>query len=346
MSDKPTGRSQAALTSELRDRFREATGSTSPAPSRTSNMHMTDAPNGPSRSLDELVGGGASVTPSSQVTPVQDTVVPIDLDRIVDSPYQPRTRYDGTELQLLAEQLRAQGQDEPVRVRHMSDGRYELISGHRRVRAASLIGWKQVDARILDLDDCAAKIATLTSNESHVGLSDFERGTAYQVALTDGLAKNQQEVASMFGCSQGRVSQCLSVARLPEPIAALLRDYPGLLTYRHAKVVREVLEHDANMIGPVLVAVNSMIDEPDLEPEQLRTRCMEAASGTRTRARATVPKIVPDSSGVSMFTVRSNKRNLVVGFNTALSDAHRSEVEKQVLAALKSIVENLPKNSN
>jgi ParB family chromosome partitioning protein len=350
MANSSSSRSQADLTAELQARLRQSGNATAPAatpvapaaPARPGNMHMNDAPRGPSRSLQDLVGAQPAAGEAGAESKImQDMNVPVDLSEIDDSPYQPRTRYDETELLLLGEQLRMQGQDEPVRVRRLANGRYQLISGHRRVRAARLIGWATIVARILTLEDREAEIATLTSNESHVGLSDFERGCAYQLALDKGFATTQKDVARLFACSQGRVSQCLSVARLPPPLVAMLADYPSLLTYRHAKIVREVLDHDPESLPAVMAAVETIIDEPDLEPEQLRVRCTTKKVGMRPRAKVAIQKTVPDRSGESVFTVRSNNRNLVVNFNDRLSPEQKAEAEKQILAALKGVVESL-----
>ena len=350
MANSSSGRSQADLTAELQARLRQggtaaasaATLVAPTAPARPGNMHMNDAPSGPSRSLQDLVGAPPAASQAGAAAKLmQDINVPIDLGEIDDSPYQPRTRYDETELLLLGEQLRMQGQDEPVRVRRLVNGRYQLISGHRRVRAARLIGWATIVARILALEDREAEIATLTSNESHVGLSDFERGCAYQLALDKGFATTQKDVARLFACSQGRVSQCLSVVRLPSPLVAMLGDYPSLLTYRHAKIVREVLDQDPEGLPAVMAAIETMIDEPDLEPEQLRVRCTTKQVGIRPRAKVAIQKTVPDRSGESVFTVRSNNRNLVVNFNDRLSSEQKAEAEKQILAALKGLVESL-----
>jgi ParB family chromosome partitioning protein len=133
----------------------------------------------------------------------------------------------------------------------------------------------------------------------------------------------------------------LSVARLPPPLVAMLGDYPSLLTYRHAKIVREILDYDPESLPAVMVAVETMIDEPDLEPEQLRVRCTTKKVGMRPRAKVAIQKTVPDSSGESVFTVRSNNRNLVVNFNDRLSPEQKAEAEKQILAALKGVVESL-----
>jgi ParB family chromosome partitioning protein len=133
----------------------------------------------------------------------------------------------------------------------------------------------------------------------------------------------------------------LSVARLPPPLVAMLGDYPSLLTYRHARIVREVLDHDAESLPAVMAAVETMIDEPDLEPEQLRVRCTTKKVAIRPRAKVAIQKTVPDRSGESVFTVRSNNRNLVVNFNDRLSPEQKAEAEKHILAALKCVVESL-----
>lgn len=352
MTDKPlSDQSQAEFERTLRDRFQAGQGKS------PTTAHMTPAPTGKSRSLEEMLGDedgeDLATTPVSVLEVavgeakragsshnVRDRkIVFLRVARVVDSPYQPRTSYDETALQQLAVQMEQRGQDEPIRVRLMPDGEYQLIAGHRRIRAARLLGWAEIEAFVEKHDERSAAIATLISNESNVGLSDFDRGMAYQRALDDGLATSQEGVAKLFGCTQGRVSQCLSVVKLPSPIIALLRRYPGLINYRHAKVVKDVLAGYPDRMDAVVQAVESIIDRPDMEPLELQQLCLRSTKELARRASPAKPKFVPDRAGVAAFTVRSRGNQLVVAYHSSLKPEQVKSAEQHVLEALRKVAE-------
>ena len=316
-----THQSESAFTASLKDRLRAAT--TSPQ-----TMHMTAPPSGASKSLEDLLRDDATETPAAEPAPApvlaavaSVSPVPVDesnvvrkiaLQDIVDSPYQPRKRYDETRIQLLGETLRARGQDEAIVVRRLASGKYELISGHRRTRAARLIGWSEIDARIRALSDREAELATLTSNESNEELSTYERAKAYQEALDRGFASDQKGVATLFGCSQGRVSQCLSLLQFPSPILDLLEKYPGLLKTRHARVVKDVLTKHPLAVDTIAASVEVLIDKPEMDVDELRTVLSKPFEKKRVRTKPPEPRMITDKNGVSAFKVQIREREIVI----------------------------------
>jgi len=318
------------------------------APTANGAMHMTAAPNGPSKSLEELLQGDTPAAVSHQSSPSnaepgnakqsEDFIVRIQLQLVVDSPWQPRTRYDETELQALGQTLKDRGQEEPIRVRKLQNGYFELICGHRRIRAARLIGWAEIKATIVDLDDKSAELATLVSNESQVGLSDWERAQAYRQSLDHGLAVDQKDVGRLFSCSQSRVSQCLTLYKLPAAILQLLDKYPGLVKYRHAKAVMQLLNDYPEGEEAIVAAVESMIDQPDIEADDLRTRVEKALKPKRTRPKALEPRLISDRNGSSAFSVKLHERQIVIDIEDGV------DVEmagKRTMAALREYAQTL-----
>ena len=313
--------SESAFTASLKDRLRTTTAA-------AQTMHMTPPPSGASKSLEDLLRDDAAEgpVPAEAPAPVRAEVAniapaPVDesnvvrkivLQDIVDSPYQPRKRYDETRIQLLGETLRARGQDEAIVVRRVPSGKYELIAGHRRTRAARLIGWSEIDARVRALSDREAELATLTSNESNEELSTYERAKAYQEALDRGFATDQKGIASLFGCSQGRVSQCLSLLQFPTPILDLLEKYPSLLTTRHARVVKEVLGKHPQAIDTIATGVEILIDKPEMDVDELRTALVKPFEKKRVRTKPPEPRMITDKNGISAFKVQIKEREIVI----------------------------------
>lgn len=332
--------SEAAFTASLKDRLRTA----SPAPQA---MHMTPPPSGTSKSLEDLLRDDGTDAQAVAATPIPDPVAlesrpttlvdesnvvrKIALQDIVDSPYQPRKRYDETRIQLLGETLKARGQDEAIVVRRLPSGKYELVSGHRRTRAARLIGWSEIDARVRALSDREAELATLTSNESNEELSTYERAKAYQEALDRGFASDQKGIANLFGCSQGRVSQCLSLLQFPTPIIDLLEKYPGLLKTRHARVVKEVISKHPHAIDTITAGVEVLIDKPEMDVDELRAVLVKPFEKKRARTKPPEPRTITDKNGVSVFKVQIREREIVIKVEEGVDVDHASRRAMSVL---------------
>jgi ParB family chromosome partitioning protein len=303
---------EADFNASLADRLRTRT---------TAPMHMNDLPSGPSKSLTDLLSDnqvpvGELPRDSLPTLAISEHVISstprIPLHLIIDSPYQPRKKYDETELQLLGETLKGRGQDEPITVRALDTGKFELIAGHRRVRAARLIGWSELEARVTRLSDRDACLATLVHNESNVKLSDYERGLAYRMALKEGYASTQGEVATVFGCTQARVSQCLSLFDLPTSLLDLMAKYPELLTYRKARVIKEVLAKHPDAEEVIVRAAEVLIDKPQMDQTELRAILLKPFEAKRKRTNTPAPRTISDKNGESAFRVQVKARDIVI----------------------------------
>lgn len=344
--------SESAFNATLRDRLLSAA-------TPTQNMHMTPPPSGDSKSLEDLLRDESADSPMSNSAPALSMVAStpaaamdeanvvrrVALQDVVDSPYQPRKRYDETKIQLLGETLKARGQDEAIVVRRLSAGKFELISGHRRTRAARLIGWSEIDARVRTLSDRDAELATLTSNESNEELSTYERAKAYQEALDRGFASDQKGIASLFGCSQGRVSQCLSLLHFPTPILDLLEKYPGLLKTRHARVVKEVLTKHPQAVDIITAGVEILIDKPEMEVDELRTVLFKPFEKKRVRVKPIEPRTITDKNGMSVFKVQIIDQQIMIKVEDGVDFELAS---KRAMAALREFAGSLElaKNKN
>jgi ParB/RepB/Spo0J family partition protein len=225
------------------------------------------------------------------------------LDRIDDSPYQPRLTYDQEAMAELAASMAAAGQNEPVKLRTKSDGRYELIGGHRRTRAARMLGWTRIDAYIKNLDDAEAQRTTMLDNEARLDLTDYERAKLYQHAMDMGIATTQAKVADYFGTSQAKVSRCMALLALP------------------AQAI-EQLEQNAGAIS-ALQAV-----------EMLKQEKPKAAKKAPERKAGSV---VTNAAGAPLFTTRLTGREFTVRLNDPTIDAEK--VRTAITAALKSLAQ-------
>lgn len=158
----------------------------------------------------------------------------IRLDRIDPGRHQPRTRFDGEALASLAASIRAVGVIQPVVVRPGSGGRFELIAGERRVRAAGLAGLEEIPAIVRESDERSAAESALIENLQREDLNPIERGEGIR-GLIDRFGLTQQEVALRVGLDRTSVSNLVRLLELEGEIRALLVE--GALGLGHGKVL-------------------------------------------------------------------------------------------------------------
>lgn len=227
----------------------------------------------------------------------------IPLSQIDTSPYQPRQYIDPIRLDELGKSLSTAGLDEPIKVRVVTPGRYELISGHRRVTAARNIGWKTIRAVVLEMTDEQASKSVLMQNESRENLSDLERAYIFKKSMETGLCRTQKETANYYGYSQPYVSACLSILALPDDFLDVIRHRPpavgmtcaqkihGLLKEmpQHRELilegVRRIVYHNANQAGlkswvklKAVLPVNA--DWQDVKPNALHRRQVQTLTNS------------------------------------------------------------------
>ena len=179
--------------------------------------------------------GAAPVPPVLAPGPQQALELPIN--DIARSPYQPRRDFREEELKELAESLKNNGLVQPPTVRKLSNGRYELIAGERRMRAAQLAGWKKIRVTVVEADDQTAAVMTTTENLQREDLNPIEEAVSYKT-LQDKFNLTQQEVAEKVGKGRATVANATRLLELPEEVKQLVSS--ALLSVGHAKVLLSV----------------------------------------------------------------------------------------------------------
>ncbi|MCY0916507.1 ParB/RepB/Spo0J family partition protein [Massilia antarctica] len=182
------------------------------------------------------------------------TITRIPLPLIDDSPYQPRLEIDPEEIDELAKTMAAAHQADPIKVRRVGD-RFELISGHRRVRAARTLGWEEIDAIIEVRNDIEAEVEAMLLVVGNVHLSAYELAKMYDRAISKGIVANQTACAAFFAAKQPVVSACLGMLDLPPEIISLLDSKPRLMGYECAKVVKALIKEHPTHIDTIIRGV-------------------------------------------------------------------------------------------
>ncbi|PTU76786.1 chromosome partitioning protein ParB [Pseudomonas indoloxydans] len=187
------------------------------------------------RGLDALLGGttvNALQEEAAQVDSRELQYVPLEL--IQRGKYQPRRDMDQTALEELAQSIRVQGVMQPIVLRPIGGGRFEIVAGERRWRASQLAGQEKIPAMVRELPDEAAIAMALIENIQREDLNPIEEAMALQ-RLQQEFELTQQQVADAVGKSRVTITNLLRLIALPEEIKTLLSH--GDLEMGHARAL-------------------------------------------------------------------------------------------------------------
>ena len=162
------------------------------------------------------------------------TLRKLPVESLARSRFQPRAEIDTGSLQELADSIRVQGLVQPIVVRAVVGGRYEIIAGERRWRAAQLAGLAEIPALIREVSDQTAMAMALIENIQRQDLNPLEEATALQ-RLHREFDLTHQQVAEAVGRSRAAVSNLLRLLELSEPVRDLLAT--GRLEMGHARAL-------------------------------------------------------------------------------------------------------------
>lgn len=149
---------------------------------------------------------------------------------------QPRKDFDINALQILADSIREHGVIQPILVREMefTPGKYEIVAGERRFRAAEMAGLDEIPVAIMTGDDLEVAKVALIENVQRKDLNPVEEAMAYRV-LMDKFGLTQDQVATQAGKNRSTVANLLRLLDLPEEVLTMLRD--GSLSAGHARAL-------------------------------------------------------------------------------------------------------------
>ena len=185
------------------------------------------------RGLDALLGAAATELPTNtSAEEAGSQNLPVDV--MQRGKYQPRVDMHTDSLQDLADSIKAQGLVQPIIVRPVGEGKYEIIAGERRWRAAQLAGLHEVPVVVRDVPDSAAIAMALIENIQREDLNPLEEAVALQ-RLIDEFDMTHQQAAGAVGRSRAAVSNLLRLLDLNEDVKRLVEK--GELEMGHARAL-------------------------------------------------------------------------------------------------------------
>lgn len=165
----------------------------------------------------------------------------IEISAIEYNPFQPRTRFNEEALKELAASMKELGIVQPLTVREIGDGKYQLIAGERRLRAAKIAGLRTLPAYIRTADDQAMLELALVENIQREDLDAIEVAISYQ-RLIDECKLTQEQLSDRVGKQRSTVANYLRLLKLPAEIQLGIRD--SQLTMGHAKTLINIEDID------------------------------------------------------------------------------------------------------
>ncbi len=169
------------------------------------------------RGLDALLMGADL----SESTPANDTPQSLRIDRMRPGKYQPRAGMNPEALNELADSIRAQGILQPILVRPIADGQYEIVAGERRWRAARIAGLTSVPVAVREIPDDAALAAALIENIQRENLNPLEEAAGI-ARLIEEFGMTHEIAAKAVGRSRTAVTNLLRLLNLAQPVRELL----------------------------------------------------------------------------------------------------------------------------
>jgi ParB family chromosome partitioning protein len=191
-----------------------------------------DKPRRLGRGLEALIPGATS-TAATAVAPSSD-YQKIPIAGIKPNPYQPRREFAETELSELQASLKSSGLLQPIAVRRALTGGFELISGERRLRAATRLGWTEIPAIVRDVDDRTLLTLALVENLQRADLNAVEEARGYR-RLSEEFSYTHAQIAEAIGKDRTSVTSLLRILQLPTAVLDIVEK--GQLSAGHARAL-------------------------------------------------------------------------------------------------------------
>lgn len=233
------------------------------------------------RGLEALLG------PSVEEAQANGSLRTVRLADVQPNPYQPRRSFPEEALAELAESMRTSGLLQPIVVRPCQDGKFELIAGERRCRAAERLGWTEIDAVVRNADDRTMLAMALVENLQRDDLSPIDEARAYQRLMSE-FHVSQGEVATLVGRARPTIANAVRLLGLPEDVQHLVHE--RRLTTGHAMALLQ-LPKAVDIRRLARVAVERGLSVRELEDAARREGGTPRAKTRRARGARLDPEL-------------------------------------------------------
>ena len=296
---------------------------------------MATRKTGLGRGLDALLGNANRGPSPTQATPAElagDGLRKIKLDHLQPGKYQPRSAIEPGALSELADSIRAQGVIQPIVAREISSGRYEIIAGERRWRAAREAGLDTVPVVLREVDDRAVIAMALIENIQREDLNPLEEAVALS-RLIDEFSLTHQQAAEAVGRSRAAVSNLLRLLELPEPIRQLRET--RRLEMGHARALLTLAPQAANSLAKEAAEQGLSVREVERRAQQLAQGKIPARKPAKAKGKG------GDADILALERELSERLGAKVAVQHGRGGRGKLVVEYHGLDALEGILEKL-----
>ena len=297
---------------------------------------MATRKTGLGRGLEALLGNAGRPSGKTHATPEElagNGLRHIPIDQLQAGKYQPRTMIDPVALTELADSIRAQGVIQPIVAREIAAGKFEIIAGERRWRAAREAGLAEVPVVLRDADDRAVIAMALIENIQREDLNPLEEALALS-RLIDEFSLTHQQAAEAVGRSRAAVSNLLRLLELPEPIRALLE--ARQLEMGHARAL-------LTLAPAAAISLAKEAAEAGLSVREVERRAQQLAQGKLPNGKRGEPKPVrkADADIAALERELSESLSAKVAVQHGRGGRGKLVIQYHGLDALEGILEKL-----
>jgi ParB family chromosome partitioning protein len=287
-------------------------------------MPKNDKPLG--RGLEAMLGK-MEIPVHREASQVTSGNTHIRIESIEANPYQPRTKFDEAALEELAQSIKTYGLIQPVTVRPVGSGKYQLISGERRFRAAQIAGLTEIPAFVRTVDDALSIQMALVENIQRADLNAIEIAMSYQM-LIDECHLTQEELGAKVGKTNTTISNYLRLLKLSTPVQVAVRDNQISMGHARALVAVEDEAMQAKLLQQIVSGQLSV-----RQTETLVKKTLEGVRNKKSKVKITLSDDVRTAQ-----TAISKKLNTKVNIKKDISGKGQIQIPFASDEELKNIL--------
>ena len=264
----------------------------------------------PAFSIEAAPNGEAAAQPTQMI----NGITYVNVYEIDTNPFQPRREFDETEIESSAQSIRDHGLIQPLVVRSMN-GRFQLIAGERRLRAAIKAGWAQVPTQVREADDRQVAEVAIIENLQRKDLNALEKAGSFQQYLTN-YSCTQEELAGRLSIDRSTIANLIRLLELPEAVRNALAS--GAISAGHARALLPLGDEQ------------QQVDFCErIVREELSVRAVEQLIGETIEQADAEPLSVIDADGQSHPVSHKRRTKRPIGVARAGVQAARDESSNQ-----------------
>jgi len=253
---------------------------------------------------------------NSKFNVANSNVKQIPIKMITANPNQPRRIFGVENLKELSDSIKVYGVIQPITVRKLSNGNFELISGERRVRASIMAGLLRIPAIVVAVGNIDSALVALIENVQRCDLSFLEEATAYNRLLTE-YGYTQEQLAIKLGKNQSTIANKVRLLKLPEAIRIMIAE--NHLTERHARALLRLGDSDMQM------KVLTEILEKCLNVKQTDDLIDKILNGTTKQNNTVSQNVVPVIKDIRIFNNTVKKAVVMMKQNGVKTESREKE---------------------